>query len=85
EDQEFICVLVAEKPMLFLEEIWEAIYNKTGLFPSLETVHLELTICLEITCRKAQTSNICKDFYQRAIYQALVQYIPAEMFVLTCK
>ncbi|KAG0141878.1 hypothetical protein CROQUDRAFT_98251 [Cronartium quercuum f. sp. fusiforme G11] len=69
--------------MLFIDEIWEAIYNKTGLLPSLETVHLELITRLEITCKKARTSNICKDFYQRAIYQALVRYIPAEMFVFT--
>ncbi|KAG0141700.1 hypothetical protein CROQUDRAFT_684489 [Cronartium quercuum f. sp. fusiforme G11] len=69
--------------MLFLDEIWEAIYDKTGLLPSLETVHLEFTTCLEITCKKARISNIRKDFYQRAVYQALVQYIPAEMFVFT--
>ncbi|KAG0152097.1 hypothetical protein CROQUDRAFT_85809 [Cronartium quercuum f. sp. fusiforme G11] len=55
----------------------------TGLLPSLETVHLELTTRLEITCKKARTSNIRKDFYQRAVYQALVRYIPAEMFVFT--
>ncbi|KAG0139741.1 hypothetical protein CROQUDRAFT_695232 [Cronartium quercuum f. sp. fusiforme G11] len=90
KDCEFICALVAENPMLFLDEIWEAIYNKTGLLPSLtakifclETVHLELTTRLEIMCKKAQTFNIRKDFYQRAVYQALVQYIPAEMFVFT--
>ncbi|KAG0141451.1 hypothetical protein CROQUDRAFT_685462 [Cronartium quercuum f. sp. fusiforme G11] len=58
--------------MLFLDEIWEAIYDMTGLLPSLETVHLELTTHLEIMCKKAQTSNIHKHFYQRAIYQALV-------------
>ncbi|KAG0147879.1 hypothetical protein CROQUDRAFT_42210 [Cronartium quercuum f. sp. fusiforme G11] len=47
------CELVAEKPMLFLGELWEAIYNKTVLLASLETVHLELTTHLEITCKKA--------------------------------
>ncbi|KAG0146667.1 hypothetical protein CROQUDRAFT_106949 [Cronartium quercuum f. sp. fusiforme G11] len=49
EDREFICALVAENPMLFLDEMREAIYDKTSLLPSLETVHLELTTCLEIT------------------------------------
>ncbi|KAG0141172.1 hypothetical protein CROQUDRAFT_52096 [Cronartium quercuum f. sp. fusiforme G11] len=83
EDREFICALVAENPMLFLDEIWEAIYDKTGLLPSLETVHLEITTRLEITCKKARTFNTRKNFYQRAVYQALLQYIPAEMFVFT--
>ncbi|KAG0149680.1 hypothetical protein CROQUDRAFT_685514 [Cronartium quercuum f. sp. fusiforme G11] len=69
--------------MLFLDEIREVIYDKSGLLPSLGTVHLELTTRLEITCKKARTSKIRKDFYQRAVYQALVRYIPAEMFVFT--
>ncbi|KAG0151461.1 hypothetical protein CROQUDRAFT_544040 [Cronartium quercuum f. sp. fusiforme G11] len=69
--------------MLFLDEIREAIYDKTGPLPSLETVHLELTTRLEITCKKAPTSNIRKGFYQTALYQVLVPYIPAEMFVFT--
>ncbi|KAG0146114.1 hypothetical protein CROQUDRAFT_44857, partial [Cronartium quercuum f. sp. fusiforme G11] len=79
----FICVLVAGELILFLDEIWESIYYKTGLFPSLETVHLEITTCPEIMCKKAQTSNIHKDFYQRVLYQDLVQYIPADIFVFT--
>ncbi|KAG0145122.1 hypothetical protein CROQUDRAFT_659062 [Cronartium quercuum f. sp. fusiforme G11] len=54
---------------------WVVLYERT----SLETVHLELTTRLEITCKKARTSNIRKDFYQRAVYQALVRYIPAEI------
>lgn len=85
DEQQFIRELVARKPMLFLDEIREQIYDTLGVLPSLETIHLELTSRLEITCKKARTSNARKNFYRKALYQDLVRHIPAEMFVFTGK
>lgn len=83
EDREFIRALVADQPLLFLDEIREEIYHGTGKIPCIETLHKELKDRLRLTLKKAHTSHIRKDFYKKLCYQDRMQNVPAEMLVFT--
>lgn len=83
EDRAFIRALVADQPMLFLDEIREQIYDATGKLPCLEAVHKELKARLHLTLKKAHTSHIRKDFYKKVCYQQTMQNVPAELLVFT--
>lgn len=60
EDRACIRALVADQPLLFLDEIREAVYHGTGKMPCLETLHKELKDWLRLTLKKVHTSHIRK-------------------------
>lgn len=83
EEREFLTELIAQSPMLFLDEIWEHRYDATGTLPSVETVAFELNHRLHLTSKKANTSNIRKDFRRKERWWDEMKNLPAEMLVFT--
>lgn len=85
EDRECMTELVAQHPLLFLDEIRERLYDERGVLPSIETVAFELNHRLHLTLKKANTSHIHKDFRRKQLWWEEMRNVPAEMLVFTGK
>lgn len=82
-DQEFMLELVEAEPGLFLDEIREKLYDGTGALVSLQTIQNELRQRLQLTLKKANTSNVRKNLLEKVKYISEMENVPPEYLVFT--
>lgn len=81
----YIKALVKSQPHLFLSEIREKTYDKTGTLPATSTLQLELCDRLGISLKTAQVSSVRKDHMAKLRWMDQVINYPSELLVFTGK
>lgn len=81
EDQQFMLELIDADPTLFLDEVQLAMYDRTDLLASRQTIANDLKECLYLTLHKVSAIDINQSPRLRADYSNRICHHPPEFLV----
>lgn len=83
EQREYLAEMVRQSPELYLRELKQKLFDDTGTYISIKTLHRELTERLNITWKRSNLHLAKRDEERRLAWMEEYMTYPAEYLVFT--